>query len=264
MSYVQISDQDQAQVWRISRPERRNALGPTIARELLHAAHQLREQATKPRALVITAMSVIRDAQCTWIAGGDLKELSHLESQEDVRAYVKALSDTLQVLDELPLPVIMAIDGAAIGGGAELAIGGDLRLATKRSSFAFWQLKVGLATGYGSARRLVELLGLSRAQGLLYESGEISAEAAFNFGLVHHVVNDPASLTDACEQLVKRLKELDPSALAAQKRMLWHAVRSHPSSARAAELELFATLWRNPKHSAYLDAFEKRRPEGET
>ena len=264
MSYISIENQKNHQIWRIHRPERGNALGPTIARDLLQAVHNLRDSVHKPRALVITATPLVKEQQCTWIAGGDLKELADLHTADEARTYVALLSDALQTLDELPLPVIIAIDGAAIGGGAEIALAGDLRLATARSELEFRQLKAGLATGYGTSRRLVELIGLSRTQGLLYRTATISSAQAAEYGLIHQVVADAAALEATVSKVCADLADLDPAALAAQKRMLWHAVRSHPSSARSAELELFATLWRNPGHSAFLDQFKARGSEAKS
>ena len=82
--------------------------------------------------------------------------------------------------------------------------------------------------------------------------------------MIHQVVADAAALEATVSKVCADLADLDPAALAAQKRMLWHAVRSHPSSARSAELELFATLWRNPGHSAFLDQFKARGSEAKS
>ncbi|MBM4253781.1 MAG: enoyl-CoA hydratase/isomerase family protein [Deltaproteobacteria bacterium] len=263
MSYIARVDCGSHETWCISRPERGNALGTTLARELLRAAHALRDASHKPRSLVIRATPVIKGDEATWIAGGDLKELALLRDGDEAKAYVTTMSDALQTIAALPIPVVVAIDGAAIGGGAELALAGDLRLATERSVLEFRQLKAGLATGYGSACRMVQLVGLGRTQGMLFRTESVSATEAVACGLLHEVCKDSAALDLAVTKLCADLAALDPAALAAQKRMLWHATHQDATAARTAELELFATIWRNPGHSAFLDAFASRSSERE-
>src|SRR5262249_1671849 len=150
------SKRDGVTRWTIARPERGNALGTTVAAELLGALADLGGDADTPRAVVLTAECVSKGSQRTWIAGGDLKELAAIASGREARAYAASLWAFIDGLAKLPMPVIVAVDGAAIGGGAELALAGDLRLATAASTLDFKQLRVGLATGYGSAKRLVD------------------------------------------------------------------------------------------------------------
>lgn len=256
-SFLKIREHDGHLEWRIDRPERLNGLGPTLARELADALAELRNGAAPPRVLVISATPVQKGTRRTWIAGGDLKELSGLMSQGEAWSYAATLSGFAAGLEELPCPVVVAVDGAAIGGGAELALAGDLRLATRASSFEFRQLKVGLATGYGGARRLVELVGLGHAQGLLYRTATVSADEAARIGLVHEVVEGEAALKERLATLTAELASLSPQALAAQKAMLRLATKGHPGAARGAEADLFARVWRNPEHQKYLSDFNK-------
>lgn len=263
MPYLEISTttypEGKVEQWRLVRPDRGNSLGPTLAGELRAALAALVAAPSKPRALVITADPVAKGGQRTWIAGGDLKELAECRSKDDGERYALSLSDLLTGLDALPLPVLLAVDGDAIGGGAELALGGDLRLMTTDSRLIFKQLAVGLATGYGGARRLVELVGLSRTQDLLFGTRTLTAGEALTLGLVHQVCADSTALADAVELRLQSLLRLEPQALSTQKRMLWHAVRSHPGVARAAEAQLFRELWGNPTHRRFLDDFTAKK-----
>lgn len=243
----------------IDRPERGNALGTTIARELSAALAELPTKHAGIRALVLRATPVVKGSRRTWIAGGDLKELAQLGTRSEAEAYAKMLNAFCRQLDALPIPVIVAVDGAAIGGGAELALAGDLRLATEASSWEFKQLKVGLAAGYGTTRRLVELVGLARAQDLLFRCLRLDAAEALALGLVSQVLPDEAALDAAIAALCSELAELAPEALAAQKRMLKGAVSLHPGAAAGAELDAFGAIWRNPAHAKFLDSFSARR-----
>lgn len=256
-NFLKIREHDAHLEWRIERPERMNGLGTSLARELNEALAELKRGGHVPRALVLTATPVGKGTRRTWIAGGDLKELQELKTGADAGRYAASLSAFVAGLEELPCPVITAVDGAAIGGGAELALAGDLRLATSGSTFEFKQLRVGLATGYGGAKRLCELIGLGRAQGLLYRSESLSADGAFQCGLIHEVVPDEAALGAKVQELARNLAALSPAALAAQKAMLHAAVRGHPGAARGTEAELFARIWRNPEHQRFLAEFNK-------
>lgn len=265
MSHLEISTHKvggaSVATWRINRRERGNALGTTLAQELQAALGDLMCRPSPPRAIVLTASPVVKGVQRTWIAGGDLKELATLGSQDDGEAYALALSTFLSGLDELPIPVVMAIDGDAIGGGAELALGGDVRLATSSSRLVFKQLAVGLATGYGGARRLVELVGLARAQDLIYGTRTIDAAEALGMGLVNEVWPDAAALQTAVDARLATLLAIEPRAFATQKRMFWHATRSHPGTSREVETRLFRELWGNPTHRRFLTAFVGKEPD---
>ena len=111
--------------------------------------------------------------------------------------------------------------------------------------------------GADAARRLVELIGLGQAQGLIYRSATVTAEEALRLGLVHEVLDDETELAARVEELARQLAALSPQALTAQKAMFRLATKGHPGAARAAEAELFARIWRNPEHQKYLSDFNK-------
>ncbi len=263
MGFVGIVQQGNIERWTLCRPERMNALGTSLAGELSECVAELGVRAaagSAPRALVITAEPVLKGPNRIWVAGGDLKELDEIDSAEGAQRYAAMLTNLLEAFDELPLLVVIAVDGAAIGGGAELALGGDLRIATSASSLSFKQLRVGLATGYGGAKRLVDAIGLSRAQRLVFLGETLDAQTALNFGLFHRVVPDLSGLDALVTALVA---EVGRESVAAQKAMFRLAVRAHPGAAQAGELEIFGRLWRNPGHAAFLQGFgEKGRKTG--
>jgi enoyl-CoA hydratase/carnithine racemase len=194
-----------------------------------------------------------------WVAGGDLKELTQLPPGDAVRAYAGAMSRLGAALESLPTIVVAAVDGAAIGGGAELVLMADVRLMTKDARLEWKQVKVGLATGYGTAKRLVDVVGLGQAQGLLYGAKTVDAAAALARGRAPAVRDDAAALTAGVKAWTEDLIKTGRAPLAAQKAMLRHAVQGHPGTARAAELQIFTQLWRNPEHSRFLADFAGRK-----
>ena len=264
--FVEKSIEDGVMTWRINRPERVNALGTTLAKHIhdllapLHAELMtwLETGGTTPpvRALVLTATPTRRGRNPVWIGGGDLKELALLTEQEQGRSYANTLSNFCRMLEEIPIPVISAVNGAAIGGGAELALAADIRLATKISTFEFRQIRVGLATGYGGATRLVNLVGKSMAQRLLYFAETIDATKLETFGLVHRVAVDDADLLVLTKSILKEQLACEPRSFAAQKKMFQIATQNLGQAAYVAELEEFAKIWMNPSHKRFLERFQ--------
>lgn len=244
------------QNWHISRPDRLNAIGTTIARELAETLEMARRSLDPcVRAIVITAETVIKSSNVIWIAGGDLSELAQLRQKYEGRDYANTMRCFCEGLEALPVPIITVVDGAAIGGGAELALAGDIRFATIRSAFEFKQLKLGLATGYGSAARLIELLGKSKAQSLLYFSESVDAERAHNLGLIHRLIS--SSSIDDISSAILPLIQLEPAAVAAQKKMLRLASAQPSANHRWAD-EIFESIWMNDTHAQNLAAFKAR------
>lgn len=263
MSFIKVSESGRVETWTISRPERFNALGTTLAKELNERVDDLHQrivawQAAPTANLLPTRVLIIktepsrRARSPIWIAGGDLKELALLTGVGEGRAYAAMLSRFCRCLEELPIPVIAAIHGGVIGGGAELALATDLRVGTKMTYFEFRQLRVGLATGYGGTKRLVDLVGKATAQRLLYMGRSIYSDECHRLGLLHQVVPDENDMNDVVHQIAQEFVNLEPQAIAAQKEMFRIATDAHPGAAFGAELEVFGKIWMNPSHKKFL------------
>jgi enoyl-CoA hydratase/carnithine racemase len=261
MKFIKCTQNDLVQTWQISRPDRGNSLGTVISAELAQLMSDLKssvalwlktpEEKLQTRVLVISADPMINGERRTWIAGGDLKELAALSKPKD---YAQTMTTILRDLERLPIPVIMRIDGAAIGGGAELALAGDLRYATESSSMSFKQLLVGLATGYGSAKRIVDLVGLSKAKELLFLSQSIDAKKCLELGLITESFSDISKMDLKITETINHFLALEPQAIAAQKIMFNKAVLPDQIT-QAAELNEFTKIWRNPTHESFLRDF---------
>jgi enoyl-CoA hydratase len=243
----------------IRRPERLNALGTDIGRALNQALDRLATAFTKAKPscklVVLTAEEVKRPSANIWIAGGDLKELSGLAEGAQGRAYAESFSKACQKLEALPVPAVAAIHGNAIGGGAELALGCDLRLATRESALVFKQLEIGLPTGYGATRRLVELVGKSRATEIMFLCRTLSANKAHELGIVHETFASKDEMLSRLKELDQHFGKLSFEAVAAQKAMLRGALQDR-TAAFAEELELFQSAWMNPTHKANVQKFK--------
>lgn len=240
--------------WQINRPERCNALGVELGEILLRS---LRAFATKlaetgARALVIRPKTIEQRGRRIAIAGGDLKELSLLNPSA-ARAYANIYQQICSHIETLPIPVIFVCDGELIGGGIELALAADMLLCSQTSRFIFKQTKVGLATGYGGATRLVETVGLKCAKYWLLTGANIDAQSALQCGLASEVfqINEEQKVISSVVQAICANSQVGTTA---QKSML----NSERSSRLNRELEIFADLWGNKDHKSFLGEFIKK------
>lgn len=247
----------------LKRPDRFNAIGTTMAGEFSAVASQLAgdfaPDSPQPcRALVLTAQPRISRGAAIAIAGGDLKELHALASEDEVASYSGQLQAFCSFLEEIPVPVVGRLDGGLIGGGAELFLGCDLIYATEASFFWFKQQEVGLPTGYGGGLRLAERVGVARASQWLWDPVKIAAPAAFEAGLIQQVAPDEAALDRYLAERLAFWQSLPQPLLGAQKKMLGAARHPDRKALLAKEQELFISQWRNPYHSAKLDGFNAK------
>jgi len=261
--YVSQYQNDKTLTIVINRHESLNAIGPTIAKELLaclsNLASNLKQNQTTVNCLCLRASSVkVRD-KSIWIAGGDIKELLTLKKTE-AKAFFKTMNRVCVLIETLPIPVLAAVDGSAIGGAAELALACDWRIGTKLASFDFKQLAIGLPTGFGGGARLIGICGLAQTQKILYTKKLVKARRAYKLGLLHELIEKPDDFDMAVDARLKQLSEISPEAFAAQKSILLSGQIT--AEARQNNMEstiaTFMSAWANPSHREFMTNFSKR------
>jgi len=240
-----------ALVLTVDRPDAKNALSRDIARELFEACAEAATDATV-RAVVVTG------AGGTFVSGGDLRELRSATSRADAEALSDWGAALCARLEDLPVPVIAAIDGAAIGGGAELACACDLRVAGASASFSFRQARMGVTTAWGTSSRLPAIVGAGHAARLLLFGAAIGAEEAARIGLVDEIASETSALAAALA-CVAELGRASPSAVARMKALLVHA-RRPSDAARGLERASFVESWVSADHVDAVEAFFEKRP----
>lgn len=235
----------------INRPKSRNALALQTMAELDQALDSvLREGA---RVLVIRGVG--SQAFC---AGGDLKELEHMRSDADAAAMAGRMRATLDRLPQLPIPVIAGMNGDALGGGAELAVACDFRVAASHARIGFGQVTLGIMPAWGANERLAELVGRGRALHLLLGGQAISASDGLRVGLVEEVVASDAFNTRLTE-IARSIADAPAASTSGIKHSV-DAVRPHRHPALAGDaIEAFARTWAHPDHWKALENAEKQR-----
>jgi len=177
---------------------------------------------------------------------------------KEIRPVVSALGDALVVLEELPKVVIAAIEGYALGGGCELALACDLRVASPRAQLGLTEIKLGVIPGAGGTQRLPRVIGRSRARELIYSGRIVAAEEALAIGLVDRLEPDPYA---AAFEQAARLTHGPTRALAAAKEALNAADLGDLRTGLGVEREVFVGLFDTRDQQEGMRAFlEKRDP----
>jgi enoyl-CoA hydratase/carnithine racemase len=235
----------------IDRPETRNAISFATMDGLADATATIADSTA--------AVVVLRGAgDRAFVSGGDLKEFNAIRSYDDATAMAGRMRDVLDRLAGLPIPVVAALNGHAIGGGAEVAVAADLRIAADDIRIGFNQSTLGIMPAWGGVERLTGLVGRSRALLAVLSGKQYDAPDALQLGLVDLVVPRP-DFDAEWRALARRIATLAPGASRAIKRVIAAAAPTVRTDTRAAAIDAFATLWVDPAHWAAVDAMSSRK-----
>jgi enoyl-CoA hydratase/carnithine racemase len=238
----------------IDRPEARNAIGFATADEL---------DATLDRVVESNAAVVVLrgGGDRAFVSGGDLKELSAIRTHEDAVSMASRVRRLLDRVAALPVPVIAALNGHALGGGAEVAIAADIRVAADDVRIGFNQVALGIMPAWGGAERLAEVIGRGRAL-LAIATGELyDAKTAQRLGLVD-LVFPRSSFEDEWRRLARDMATTAPGTSRALKSVIGAAVPSLHPHLEADATDAFARLWTADAHWAAVEAFAQKRRTG--
>jgi len=235
----------------IDRPDVRNAIGFATADELDAALTAVSESGA--------AVLVLRGGgDRAFVSGGDLKELAAIRTYEDAVAMAGRVRRLLDRVATFPVPVIAALNGHALGGGAEVAIAADIRIAAKDVKIGFNQVNLGIVPAWGGAERLAATIGRGRAI-LAIATGEVyEAEAAQRLGLVDVVV-PREKFDDEWRSLAGRIASTAPGSSRAVKSIVAAAVPPARPDLEEDATDAFARLWASEGHWSAVEALERRR-----
>jgi len=242
-------------VLKVNRPHARNALNWAAQERFAEIVKAIVNDSFL-RALIITG-----SGDRAFVSGGDLKELHQHPEREAGERLNRVMSNVLNQLRQLPIPVIAAVNGDAFGGGCEIVAACDLRLASARARFGFAQIKNALTTGWGGTSQLVRLIGQSRALELLLTGRIFDAEEAQQLGLIHRLIPETGDVLAAAHKWADEILLLPQETLAATKRLVYATGYLTDSEVAQLETALFVGLWDKQDHLEALQAFaEKRLP----
>lgn len=204
------------------------------------------------RAVVVTGAG-----ESAFSSGGDLTELKDKMTEADGESLSQVMSDALLALERLPVPVIAAINGYALGGGSEIALACDLRVVDEGVRFGLVQIKMALTPGWGAGQRLSRLVGYARAIEILLRGQLMNATDLATLGLANRVAPTGQALTVALA-LAKEIAEHNSAVVQAIKSLLQAAWQQPYEQALQTEHALFAPLWAGEAHWQAVQRFFQR------
>jgi enoyl-CoA hydratase len=250
---VLIEKRGRVAILTVNRPDKLNALNIATRSDILAALDEL-ERDTGVRVVVITGAG-----EKAFIAGADINEFAGMSAVAQ-RAVMKGRR-AFDAVEDFPKPVIAMINGFALGGGCELALACDIRIASTRAKLGQPEIKLGIIPGGGGTQRLTRLIGEGKAMELMLTGDMVSAEEAERLGLVNHVYA-PEELESKTMELANRIAEMSPVALAMAKQSVKNAARMNLREGLDSEVDLFALCFSSEDKEEGVRAFiEKRKAE---
>jgi enoyl-CoA hydratase len=238
----------------MSRPEALNALNGKVL-------HELKEALAKVRGDRAVRVVILTGEGNAFVAGADIKEMQALAAKPTaIRAFTRFGHGVLRDIETLPQPVIAAINGFALGGGLELALACDIRIASSEARLGFPEVGLGILPGLGGTQRATRLAGRGAASELVFSGDLIGAEAAAQVGLVNRVVA-PQRLMETARGLAERLASRAPVAIAKAKAAILATQQMPLDKGLLFELERACEVMATPDRVEGMQAFiEKRKP----
>ncbi|WP_050698235.1 enoyl-CoA hydratase-related protein [Anaeromassilibacillus senegalensis] len=253
MSFVKYEQTGFVGVMTIDREKALNALNSEVLADLEAAIDAIDLDAT--RCVVLTGAG-----QKSFVAGADIGEMSTLTKAEG-EAFGKKGNDVFRKLETLPIPVIAAVNGFALGGGCELSLSCDIRLASENAVFAQPETGLGITPGFGGTQRLARTINVGKAKEMLYAGTKVKADEALSLGLVNAVY--PADeLMGAAMKLAEKIARNAPIAVRASKKAVNDGLQVNIDEAIVIEEKLFGSCFETEDQKNGMTAFvEKRKPE---
>lgn len=205
----------------INRPRALNALAQQVVAELLDLTGRLAEALPAADApatgdWVCRGIIITGTGDKAFVAGADIREMSEM-TPEQAEAYAREMHRVTLNLETLPVPVIAAVNGFALGGGCELAMACDFIYASANAAFGQPEVSLGLVPGFGGSVRLQRRVGPGMARELIMTGQRVTADEAHRIGLVNRVFADHAELLDAARATIGTIAEQSPTAVAGAK-----------------------------------------------
>ncbi len=237
----------------LNRPQKKNALNSELRREMEEALRVI-ERDTSLKVVIVTGGEEI------FCAGADIGEIKEATTAEANYKHAREFQLLFDQIESLPQPVIAAVSGYALGGGCELALACDFRIASEGARFGLPEIKIGAFPGGGGTQRLPRLIGAAKAKEMIFTGDPISADQALSLGLVVKVVPKD-KLTEGAKGLAAKLAVLPRLAMEASKRVINKGLEMDLASGLELEARCFGNLATSHDLKEGILAFlEKRKP----
>lgn len=256
MSYetLRVENEPPVSVVFINRPKALNALNSQVLDELCQVFFELNSNEE------IYVVVITGEGEKAFVAGADIGEMSDLTSLQGER-FMRKGQETLSMIENLDKIVIAAVNGFALGGGCELAMACDIRLAARSAKIGQPEVNLGIIPGFGGTQRLSRLVGRGKAKQLIFSGDHITAEEAHRIGLVDEVY-DSEELLPKAKEMAAKIASKGPLAVRACKMLINKGLDCDLDTGLHLEREAIAVLFSTEDQKEGMKAFlEKRKPD---
>ncbi len=252
-SLLIVEEKNQTAVLTLNRPKVMNCLNF----DLLYAVRDQIEALqfrSDIRCVVITG-----EGERAFCAGADLKERATL-APDKVKKFILTIRNLLTSIQNLPIPVITAVNGIALGGGTEVALASDIRIASETATMGLTETRLAIIPGGGGTQRLPRIVGVAKAKELIFTGRRVDAAEALDIGLVNQVAA-PDKLMDACLNMAAMIAETGPIAVEMAKYAIDKGIETDLATGLAIESNAYRVTIPTDDRTEGLTAFrEKRKP----
>ncbi len=237
----------------LNRPKAMNSLNFELLYAIRDQVDELQYR-SDVRTVILTG-----GAGKAFCAGADLKERATL-SQDEVKKFILTIRNLLTAIQNLNKPVISAVNGIALGGGTELALASDIRIASNNAVMGLTETRLAIIPGGGGTQRLPRIIGVAKAKELIFTGRRVDAKEALEIGLVNKIC-DPDNLMDECMAMSEMIAETGPIAVEMAKYAINQGIETDLATGLAIESNAYRVTIPTEDRSEGLTAFrEKRKP----
>lgn len=253
MGFVNYEQKGFVGVVTINRPKALNALNSEVLENLDKVIGSISPEET--RCVILTGAG-----DKSFVAGADISEMSGL-TKEEAKVFGKKGNDIFRKIETFSIPVIAAVNGFALGGGCELAMSCDIRIASENAVFGQPEVTIGITPGFGGTQRMARIINVGKAKELIYTAGKIKSDEALKLGLVNAVYPSD-QLMDEAFKLAEKIARNAPIAVRAAKKAINDGLQVTIDQAETIEEDLFGSCFETNDQRKGMAAFlEKRKPD---
>lgn len=254
MAFVEVTKQGHVGIVTMNRPEALNALSSAVFADLTKALDQVEHDED-------VYVVVITGAGRAFVAGADIGEMASMNVEQGL-AFSELGNSLMMRVDLFPKPTIAAVNGFALGGGCELSLACDIRIASEKAKFGQPEVGLGIIPGFGGTQRMARIIGTGPAMELIYTADTIDAKRAQEIGMVNHVVAPEELMTFALE-MAEKIASKAQVAIRTSKMAIRRGIDCDISTAATYEALAFATCFSTEDQKDAMKAFvEKRKLDG--
>lgn len=246
MKYIEIQKAEDSLIITISRPAAMNALNLEVLQELKESFRNIDLENT--RCIILTGAG-----KKAFVAGADIGLMEKL-TKDQAKDFSSFGSNVFRMIETLPIPVIAAINGYALGGGLELALACDIRIASENAVFGLPELGFGIIPGFGGTQRLMRTIPIGRAKEMIYSSTKIDSTKALHMGLINSVCQSE-ELMDHALLIAKRIARNASGAIRLAKKAMNDGTDERIILGLDLESNLFGECFENQEQMGRMRAF---------